>query len=63
MLYKMTSHYGDGVLDVYDWIPLLAVVFGGIVILTSLVPNSVFGRKARKDEDVIGIISFRMGIA
>ena len=51
----MTSHYGDGKLDVFDWLPLLTVVFGGVVIFSSLFPNTVLGRNARKDEDLIGI--------
>ena len=50
----MTSHYGDGSLDMFDWLPLLAIVFGGVVIFSSLIPSTVLGRAARKDEDLLG---------
>ena len=52
----MTSHYGDGKLDIYDWIPLLAIIFLGVFVFGSLFPTAAIGRSARKDEDIIGKI-------
>ena len=50
----MTSHYGDGQLDIFDWLPLLVIVFGGVLLFSSLIPSTVLGRDARKDEDILG---------
>merc|ERR1740128_12372 len=49
----MTSHYGDGQLDIFDWLPLLVIVFGGVLLFSSLIPSTVLGRDARKDEDIL----------
>jgi hypothetical protein len=57
MLHKLSSTYGDGQLDVLDYLPLFAVLLAAALIFNSLIPASVFGRgEARKDDDVLGNI-------
>jgi hypothetical protein len=52
---KMSSHYGNGQLDLLDWVPLFAVILAAALIFNSLIPASVIGRGlARKDEDMLG---------
>ncbi len=52
----MTKHYGNGQLELADWIPLLAVIFAGVVGASALFPNTITtitgGRKksTRKQE-------------
>ena len=51
----MTKHYGNGQLELADWIPLLAVIFVGVVGASALFPNTITtigGRKksTRKQE-------------
>ena len=59
LMHKMTSTYGDGQLDLFDWLPLFAIILAAALIFNSLIPASVLGRgEARKDEDALGIRTF-----
>ena len=52
MLYQMTRHYGNGKLEVQDWIPLLTVIFMVVVGFSALFPNTITtGRKTYRRQD------------
>ena len=44
----MTKHYGNGQLELADWIPLLAVIFVGVVGASALFPNTISTIGGRK---------------
>ena len=52
----MGSTYGNGQLDLLDWVPLFALILAAALIFNSLIPATVIGRAhARKDdEDMLG---------
>ena len=37
----MTRNFGNGQLEIQDWIPLLTVIFIGVVLISALFPNTV----------------------
>ena len=55
MMHNMRNAHGDNRFDIYDWIPLFAVLFATALILNGIFPNSLalssqglsFGRKNR----------------
>ena len=58
LLHNMRNAHGDNRFDIYDWIPLFAVLFATALILNGIFPNSLalsaqglsFGRKNRAQD-------------
>ena len=59
IMHNMRNAHGDNRFDIYDWIPLFAVLFATALILNGIFPNSLalsgqqltFGRKDRAEEE------------
>ena len=59
IMHNMRNAHGDNRFDIYDWIPLFAVLFVTALILNGIFPNSLalsgqqltFGRKDRAEEE------------
>ena len=59
IMHNMRNAHGDNRFDIYDWIPLFAVLFATALILNGIFPNSLaltgqqltFGRKNRAQEE------------
>ena len=58
IMHNMRNAHGDNRFDIYDWIPLFAVLFATALILNGIFPNSLalsgqgltFGRKNRAQD-------------
>ena len=44
-MHNMRNASGDSRFDLYDWVPLLAVLFATVLILSGLFPNRFSGKQ------------------
>ena len=45
VMHNMRNASGDQRFDLYDWVPLLAVLFATVLILSGLFPNRFSGKQ------------------